>query len=402
MKNLLRAFVLLMLAATVTASVGAQAQQPSSQKRVVKIDDSTGELVDVTEAQAAPTAPSAPGIVILNNQRSNQGVVQGQKSAQTAIQDQPTNVIEDSPLNMSAAERRRRDRQGLELQTEQKIVEKLEDARMEDERSRSERLFNKGFSSRDQQEQAAPQQVQVIQAPPQPVQVVVEKKEEPRHVREEVRAAMEEMKPKSEEVGTQYYIQGLAGVGEYPDASNVKGNMALGFGLGMVTAERIVAEGTFQYSQYDVSQSGYSNYQPNFNSGNYSGSIPFSKVTQYNFQAALKYQILGGRVRPVVGVIAGYTYRSYDSQTGYSSQYYGSSYNSSNSPSSNALDIGGLVGLDVQVTNTFSIGGDFRYMKNIAYRGNSDYSTAYQLAAPYKRLEDINYYIGSITGKFTF
>ncbi len=393
MKNLLRAFVLIMLAAAVSAGATAHAQ---SQKRVVKIDESTGELVDVTQAQPAPVQ-AAPGIVILNNQKSSQSSNQGSRQAQTVIQDQPTNVIEDSPLNMSSAERRRRDRQGLELQTEQKIVEKLEDARIEDERARSERLFNKGFSSHDHKEEQAQQPVQVVPAP-QPVQIIVERHEEKREAREEVRTAIEDVKPKHEDFGNQFYIQGLAGVGEYPDASNVKGNMALGFGLGMVTPERIVAEGTFQYSQYDVNQAGSANFQPTFNQ---SASIPFSKVTQYNFQAALKYQILGGRVRPVIGVIAGYTYRSYDAQNG--SYTYGSTYNSSSqSPSSNALDLGALIGLDVQLTTTFSIGGDFRYMKNVAYRGNGDYSNAYRLPAPYKRLEEINYYLGSIVGKFTF
>jgi hypothetical protein len=411
MKNLLRAFVLLMLAtsfaAGMTASVSAEAQSPS-QKRVVKIDESTGELVDITQAQEV-TPSQAPGIVILNNQKSTQtsGQISGQsaRQGQATIQDQPTNVIEDTPLTMSAAERRRRDRQNLEMQTEQKIVEKLEEARIEDERARSERLFNKGFGSREEQQEQAPaptpvpQQVQVIQAPP---PVVVEQKEEPKvNVKEEIRAALEEMKPKHEEPMTGYYMHGLAGVGNYPDATNVRGDMALGFGFGIVTPERFVAEGTFQYSQYSVTDpTSATYYQPNY-SGNYGGSIPFTKVTQYNFQAAVKYQLLGGRVRPVVGLIAGYTYRSYEGQNSLYTQYYGSGYTNAN-PSTNALDLGGLLGLDVQVTNTFSIGADFRYMKNVAYRGNNDYSNAYALPAPFKRLEEINYYLASLVGKFTF
>ena len=396
MKNLLRAFVLLMLAATMTATVAAEAQSPS-QKRVVKIDDSTGELVDITQAQEMSQAPQAPGIVILNNQKSSQGTVQGASQTQNAIQDQPTNIVEDSPLNMSAAERRRRDRQNLEMQTEQKIVEKLEDARIEDERARSERLFNKGFGARDQHEAPvappAPQQVQVIQVP---APVVVEPAEPKVDVKAEVRAALDDMKPKHEEVTTGYYMNGLAGIGSYPDASNVRGDMALGFGLGIVTPERFVAEGTFQYSQYSVTDGqNYNQFQPNFAS-----SIPFTKVTQYNFQAAVKYQLLSGRVRPVVGAIAGYTYRSYEGQNAMYSQTYG--YSAANSPSTNSFDLGAVVGLDIQVTNSFSIGGDFRYMKNVAYRGNNDYSKAYTLPAPFKRLEEINYYLASLVGKFTF
>lgn len=385
MKNLLRALVFLMLA--VTVSVGAQAQTTQgSQKRVVKIDDSTGELVDITEAQVAPT----PGIVILNNQKSSQlsNQASGQQTSQATVQDQPANVIEDSPLNMSAAERRRRERQGLELQTEQKIVEKLEDARMEDERTRSERLFNKGFSSRDHKEEAPPQQVQVIQAPaPAPTPVVVVKEEPKVNVKEEIRAALEEMKPKSEEPTTQYYVQGLVGTGEYPDAKNVRGNVSMGFSLGLVTPERFVAEGTFQYSKYDIDtmQAGYSYSTP-----------AFKEMTQYNFQAALKYQILGGKVRPVIGAVAGYTYRSYEDQ-----QY--SYYNvATPSVSTNAFDIGGLVGVDVQLTSSFSLGADFRYMKNVAFRENSDYSRSFVYGRTGKAVEEFNYYLGSLVGKFTF
>lgn len=391
MKSLVHALVVLML----VSGVAAQAQSP--QKRVVKIDESTGELVDVTQAQEATVPVATPGIVILNNQKSSQ--LSNQQTTQSAVQDQPTNVIEDSPLNMSAAERRRRDRQSLEMQTEQKIVEKLEDARMDDERNRSERLFNKGFGSRDEAPPAQ-HQVQVIQAPPPPVQIpVVIEKEEPKvNVREEVRAALEDMKPKQEASTTKFYMQGLAGVGSYPDASNVRGDMALGVGLGIVTSDRIVAEGTFQYSQFRVAEGqNYSSYyQPTYGAG-----VPFTKATQYNFQASVKYQILSGRIRPVVGAIAGYTYRSYEQNATYGS-YYGSGYQNLNNASTNALDVGGLVGVDIQVTDTFSIGGDFRYMKNIGYRGNNDYTTMYTLPAPFKRLEEINYYLASLVGKFTF
>jgi hypothetical protein len=414
MKNLVRALVFLMLAAAVVQGGVKAEAQTTAQKRVVTVDESTGELVDVTQAQEAahPAASGTPGIIILNNQKSTQGSgqvagqVSGQKTAQSAIQDQPTNVVEDTPLSTSAADRRRRERQGLEMQTEQKIVEKLEDARIEDEKARSERLFNKGFSSRDQKQReevpvATPApQIQVIQAPA----PVVEKEQEPRvNVKEEIRAAFDEMN-KKQAPETQYYIQGLTGIGQYPDAKNVTGNMALGFGVGMVTQDRIVAEGTFQYSQYDVKQvGGYASYPAGYGV-DYGSSIPFTKATQYNFQAAMKYQILGGRVRPVVGAIAGYTYRSYEGNNGYS--YYGGGYSggygSTTSASTNAFDLGALVGLDVQVTTTFSIGADFRYMKNVAYKGNGDYSNAYALQAPFKRLEEINYYLGSVVGKFTF
>lgn len=380
MKNMIRILAIIMLMHS-TAALAQAGAQSGSQKRLVQIDESTGDLVEVAQVAPQATAP----IVINNNQKSTQG------SAQTAIQEQPTTVIEDSPLSMSSAERRRRERQSLELQTESRIVEKLEEGRMEDERRRSERIFNQSFGSGDHA-QPAPQQIQVLQAPPSvpvvtsvvapvaPVEVV---KAEPKvNVKEELRAALEEMKPKEESKLTEYYVQGLVGMGNYPDAINIRGNVSTGFSVGIVTPERIVAEGTFQYSQFDIETM--------------TSNPPFKTLSQYNFSAAMKYQILSGRVRPVVGAIAGYTYRSYRDQV-----YYSYSSNVGNA-STNAFDVGGLVGLDVQLTNSFSLGADFRYMKNVAYRQNSDYQRSFVYQGAGRAVEEIDYYLSSLVARFIF
>ncbi len=380
MKNMIRVLAIIMLMHS-TAALAQAGAQSGSQKRLVQIDESTGDLVEVAQVAPQATAP----IVINNNQKSTQG------SAQTAIQEQPTTVIEDSPLSMSSAERRRRERQSLELQTESRIVEKLEEGRMEDERRRSERIFNQSFGSGDHA-QPAPQQIQVLQAPPSvpvvtsvvapvaPVEVV---KAEPKvNVKEELRAALEEMKPKEESKLTEYYVQGLVGMGNYPDAINIRGNVSTGFSVGIVTPERIVAEGTFQYSQFDIETM--------------TSNPPFKTLSQYNFSAAMKYQILSGRVRPVVGAIAGYTYRSYRDQV-----YYSYSSNVGNA-STNAFDVGGLVGLDVQLTNSFSLGADFRYMKNVAYRQNSDYQRSFVYQGAGRAVEEIDYYLSSLVARFIF
>lgn len=382
MKTFMRATIM-QLAVLMTIAGAAHAQTQT--KRLVQIDDSTGELVEVTPSETNAALQTQPGIVILNNQKATQ--TSSQMSNQAAIQDQPTNVIEDSPLQMSAAERRRRDRQALELQTEQKIVEKLEESRMEDERARSERLFGNGFSGQPQPA-PAPQAVQLIQAPA-PVQVVEvpAPKEEPKvDVKQEVRAALEELKPKETPKQTSYYVQGLVGIGNYPDAINVRGNVATGFSFGLVTPERFVAEGTFQYSEYDIEDmpAGYAYGYP-----------PFKTLNQYNFQAAIKYQILGGKIRPVIGAIAGYTYRTYEEQQYY---YMGNLKN----VSTNAFDVGALAGLDIQLTDSFALGFDLRWMKNIAYRENSDFQQSFVYPRAGKSVEELNYYLGSLSGKFTF
>lgn len=345
------------------------AVQAQPAKRLVKIDEKTGELVEIAQAQPEVMTASANPIVIMNNQNQKSG----QSVAQTSIQDQPTNIIEDSPLQMSSAERRRRQRQAMEVQTEQTIVEKLEEARIEDERARSERLFNKGFSSREEQPQV------VVQPAPAPVE---EKKVD---VKAEVKAAIAELQPKSEEPKAQYYVQGLIGVGSYPDAKNVKGNGSTGFSIGMITPERIVAEGTFQYTEYVIEQM-----QPTYSYA----TPPFKTMNQYNFTAGIKYQILPGRVRPVVGMVAGYTYRKYvDKQF---------APVPSADVSTNAFDAGGVIGVDVQLTNSFSVGLDFRYMKNVTYRENNGYQQSFVYQRVGRAAEELDYTMTSLSGRFLF
>lgn len=399
MKSVVRSLALVMFAVSFH-SAHAQGVSQTPQKRVVKIDDSTGDLVEVPQAAPAQTVAAPSPIVILNSQNQKTAQTTAQLTGQTAIQEQPTSVIEDSPLSMSSAERRRRDRQALELQTESKIVEKLEEARIEDERKRADRLFKNSFNAAESTPAPAPVVQPLVAQPPvyvapapvvveqKPVDSKVEAKEEPKvNVKEEVRAALEEMKPKSDTNKPEYYMQGLVGIGSYPDAVNVRGNGSAGFSLGMVTPERIVAEGTFQFSQYDIEtmQAGYAYNTP-----------PFKTLSQYNFTGAIKYQLMSGKVRPLIGALAGYTYRSYkDQQTYYA--YYASS-----DVSTNAFDVGALVGLDVQLTNSFSIGFDMRYMKNVAYRENSDYQRSFVYPRAGKAVEELDYYMGSLVGRFAF
>ncbi len=103
--------------------VTVSAAQPAGR---AQYDEATNTVV---EPQAQVIETRANPVIILNNQR---------------LQEQPTTVVEASPLMESNAERMRKQRQGLEVNTEQRIVEKLEEARMEDERARAERLFGTG------------------------------------------------------------------------------------------------------------------------------------------------------------------------------------------------------------------------------------------------------------------
>lgn len=391
MKNFIRLIAVTLFVASGSVIVTAQAQTAEPGKRLVKIDESTGELVEVEQPAAA--APANP-IFIVNSQ--NQKSTQGQANVQAQVQDQPTSVVEDSPLSISAAEKRRRERQQLEVSTEQKIVEKLEEARMEDEKRRSERLM-KNFGGTEEAPAPAVQPQVIYQAPPQPVVVapapiaapVVEAPKEeakPIDIKGEVKAALEEMKPKEEPAQPEYYVGGLVGMGKYPDVINVRGNIATGVTVGMISPERFVAEGSFIYSEYDIEviDQGYAYWYPTFKT-----------MTQYNFTGGVKYQLLPGKFRPVVGALAGYTHRQYRNK-----QYYGVN---SDEATTNSFDIGFVAGADLMLTKNFSVGIDFRYMKNVAYRENSQYPSSFVYPQNQGNpVEKLDYTTTSLVGKFSF
>jgi outer membrane protein W len=112
-------------------------------------------------------------------------------------------------------------------------------------------------------------------------------------------------------------------------------------------------------------------------------------MRQYNVGAALKYQLLPGRIRPMVGGAVDYARRSM-SEMGYDFR------------TSDAFDVGFVAGLDLQLTDNFGIGLDFRYMTNITYRDNSNYPQSFVLNTAQNPIEKLDYYMGTLSGKLSF
>lgn len=362
----------------VQANPQASAVQSNEQQTATKVAASPAQVADQTQTAAA-VAPAVQ------------------------VQKQPTTVVEASPMQESKAELIRKSRQDAEVQTEQKIVEKLEASRLEDEKRRSDVLFGDKFKAleQDQKGQASADQNQtngvkienspnavVNQNPVQnavPVivadqaakqndkdlqaakvqdvkaeEVKVEKKEDALtkdDVRAEVRASLEEMKPK-EEKKSKSYFSGIVGMGDYPDVRNVRGNYSLGVAFGQKANDRLLIEGSFVYSNYDVEQRdmypvcGY-------------GCTLYPRITnmdQYQGAATVKYQLLGGMFRPYAGGVAAYSYRTF------SDKQFGSS---SNNAQSHAFDIGVTGGIDLETSESFAIGLDLKYMFNIYSRANN-------------------------------
>jgi len=353
-------------------------------------------------AGIANTAPVSGQPIYILNQATPTSNAQLQ---QQQIQKQPTTVIEASPLTESRAEQIRRARQDAELQTEQRIVEKLEQSRMEDEKKRAGVLFGDKFNQLDQQQQQPQQPVQqpVYAQPVQPVQQV-QQVEEPKEntrdiVREEIAAAMKaEDEAPVAPVETKY-VAGILGIGDYPDTRQVKGNYALGVAFG-TKYDNFVVEGSFLYSNYTVEGQGY------YTGGGYGYGYgyPYSSggvyvpdtidVQQYTGSLAAKVQLFSGIIKPVFGGLVSYSYRafSWDNRYGYVND---------TKANSHAIDVGALLGADLEFSPKYSLGLDFRYMWNLSSRVNAGNSwmSGPQYGTP---IEKLQYYVMSLVGRVNF
>lgn len=304
---------------------------------------------------------------------------------QTNVQTQPTTFVEASPLSDSKADYIRKNRQDEEVKTESRIVEKLEQSRMEDEKKRAAVLFGDKFDSL-QNQQSVPQATPVQIAPaPQPIQpIIIEERETLSRdtVREEVRAALNEDSMAITGPFETRYFSGMAGIGYYPDVKNVKGNYSLGAAFG-TRYDYFMVEGGFLMSNYGVDVNNYSTYR-----------VDSYDVNQFQGSMAAKYQLMSGMVRPVLGGLIAYSYRKY----ALTNNYLGSSEDTGNS---HAIDLGVNAGVDLEFSPQFALGFDFKYMFNMSSRVNSNYTNSSYgyVGTP---LEKLQYSITSIVARVNF
>lgn len=367
------------------------------------------------QAPVQPVAPAVPvtavggqPIYILNQATPTSNA----QLQQTQVQKQPTTFIEAAPLGDSRAEQMRRTRQDAEIQTEQRIVEKLEQSRMEDEKKRANVLFGEKFNqlnSNDQQQPVVPvqqQPVYVAPAPVQPIQVQqVQRAEENTRdiIREELSAALraEEEAPLAP-LETKY-VAGVLGIGDYPDTRQVQGNYALGVAFG-TKYDSFVVEGSFLYSNYTVNGQGYytggSGYgYPYSNPYGYANGgvyIPDSiDVQQYSGSLAAKVQLFSGIIKPVFGGLVSYSYRGY----AWDNKLFG--YVNDTKANSSAIDVGAVVGADLEFSPKYSLGLDYRYMWNLSSRVNG--GNTWMAGPQYgTQLEKLQYYVMSLVARVNF
>jgi hypothetical protein len=442
MKTMIAVLAFMMLSQAQAQTGQTQVNRPAASARPTMVyDERTNELSEVRPAQVVQAVPAqvAPAqaqpqptgspIYILNNQNqrfngsvdNNANSQAGARQESAQVQEQPTTIVQDTPLRAGVADSARRSRQETEAATEDGIVQALEKARMNDEIRRREKFSNalSGDGSQsgsttssnqsstvtplpvatpvqhEAQAPAAPQpiiNVVIPQQPAAPAPVVIAPQppvviEEAPARTTEIRAQAPESAP-VEEMRNSYYVSGLVGMAKYPDVVNIRGNMAAGVAVGIDTASRFSGEVSFLYSSYEL-QDIFSSYYNGYSSGR------MVDMTQYNLALAGKYNILTGRLRPFVGVVGSYTRRNYyDQWTG--------GYNSESFRNSNAFDAGGLAGVDFALTERFAIGADFRYYTNVYMRQSTNYPSSFQYGRMNNEIERLDYYTAGVTAKYTF
>ncbi len=414
----------------------AQSSAPAAAKAPVEAKPMEVKVAPVMAP--APAAPvNAPTIQIITAPTPVAAPIVSPAVNEGVVSKQPTTVIEASPLVESKADKIRKTRQDAEVATEAGIVEKLEQSRLEDEKKRAEVLFGDKFNALMNQNTAAPVSAPVaapapvapVQAQPVPVVPVVpveekivntnpmveeksvkaeekideaQKAEMDREmVRGEINSAIAELKKtvEPEKPKNKSYVSALIGATDYPDANNVKPQYSLGFAIGKEMNERFVLEGAFQYSNFQVEQKF-------LNGTYYSGSCYYdtqgncypriTEMNQYTTSAVLKYQLFSGMIKPEVGGLFSYTYRTFtDKQFALSS----------GTVSSQALDMGVVGGIGITLSDSMTVGVDAKYSWNLTNKVDGtalQKSSIYQGYSTDKAIEDLSYWSTNLTLKATF
>jgi outer membrane protein W len=329
--------------------------------------------------------------------------------ADEKIEQQPETVVEAAPLSESRVGKVKKSRSDFERSTEDTLVEKLEQDRINAERERAKRaeeLFNK----KEEVVKEAP----VVEVAPAPivqpvVQPIVVQHVDPVNTSATAVEDVEKTKPKDEKA--KFYVSAAGGVGDYATAKNVKGVYAAGVSGGIILDNSIAIELSAMFSSYDVTETRY-----DFFSNTYFPSDV--QMDQQNFTLSGKYLFLDGRVRPLVGALVSYTHRTFENRFAnpYGSPYgagYGYPYANNNNfnqnvsrPSSWSIDGGLLVGADVKISESFFLGADVRYLTNLSYRRDRDprdvgyygvFSNGF--GTP---IEELSYYLFTVNGGFRF
>lgn len=245
----------------------------------------------------------------------------------------------------------RRSRKDMEIGTEQKMIEKIEYSRMEDERDRANRLFgnrlDKNYNNDYKQEKP---QVIVVEKPVEYAKPAPAPAPAPVYEKNEVSTT-----EPSQWWGQEAYIAPMVGSINYSSADNVRPDSAFGVAVGSRFDSNVSVEASFLYSNLEMDDYNIATYSQNM----FQVLPGLKDVTQYGFGAGVKYNFDIGRVSPFIGALAVYNYREYEEMRA-------QSYTNSVTDST-AFDAGLNVGVDVKIAKNLSLGAEYRWMKNLTY-----------------------------------
>jgi opacity protein-like surface antigen len=269
---------------------------------------------------------------------------------------QPITVVEAAPLTLSKAEELRKQREQAEVETEQKIVEKLEESRMEAERNRQAAILGNISGEKKEEKKEEPAAAAVVVAPvaaqaaPAPV-VEAPKGASMDDVRNAVREELNAAKPKEKaKAASQNYFSGNVGMLDYGTA-DVETIGAAGVSFGKVYDDRWAVEIGFGAAQAYVDESAFL----------------YRELSQFNVGVGTKFMMLTGRVRPNVGFLVNYVNREYSELRDTAGFTY-----ADNDLRSWAVDYGLTAGLEFAVSDNMSLGMEYRYMTNLTYEYNDE------------------------------
>ncbi len=359
---------------------------------------------DGTLRRVAQNDEPTTGVVILNsNSNLNTSESTSRAEGTSKAVAQPVTVVEASPVSESRAEALRKARVNEEVSTEQKIVEKLEDSRLQEEKARADRLFGNKLDPQpvQQQQQAvivapapAPAPAPVVeQKPVQATTVTIEKVEiiQPKEEAKVEKAEVVESKmeapavEKVEAAPSRYFVSGQVGNLSY-QASNIKSNYGLGVAIGTIIDDRWAVELAYFYSNHTVDtfwQEGL-----------------YRQLDQNDISASGKYYVFPGKFRPYVGGSITYIDRKYTDRVKDSYAWF---YNpSTTEANTQAVDMGVLAGADFFLSNNLIIGGGIDYNFNVMNNNPIKFDEYTNQPANTKELETIGYYSVKVNAKFMF
>lgn len=384
--KLVAAIACLLLAATANAGDGTLRRD---------LAQNTDESVEQLN-----TKSKSESVNININTPANQPQIQGQAAQTPGSQAQPVaqpaTTVEAQPAEESRAEMLRKERQKAEIGTEQKIVEKLEESRLQEEKARADRLFGNKLDPQPvqpAQQQAAPPPVPapaVVQdqkrAQPnvtiekveivQPEKEVVKEAPAPAPAIEQAEVKPEQAPPSS----TNWYASALIGNLSY-DASNVKTNYGLGVAVGALMNDKLGLELQYVYSNSTIADA--------------EQAAVFHTLDQYDLNGVAKYYFLSGKLKPYAGGVVSYITRKYTDRTVYMPQF------ASTNETTNAVNLGVTGGVDFALSDSFLIGLGATYSFNVMTMGDINYAS-YGQPAGMQELEKISYWDAMLTGKFLF